>query len=103
LNRGEIWDVEWPGYGKRAALVVTRQVAIPFLTNVTVAMVTSRVRGLPTEVAVGERQGLARESVINCDNLLTVEKSALVRRRGALGPAELERLRYALQIALELD
>lgn len=103
MNRGEIWDVEWPGYGKRPALVVTRQVAIPFLTNVTVAMVTSRVRGLPTEVAVGERQGLARESVINCDNLLTVEKSALVRRRGALGPAELERLRYALQIALELD
>jgi mRNA interferase MazF len=103
LNRGEIWDVDWPGYGKRPALIVTRQVAIPFLTNVTVAMVTSRVRGLPTEVAVGERQGLARESVINCDNLLTVEKSALVRRRGAVGPVELERLRFALQIALGLD
>jgi mRNA interferase MazF len=103
LNRGEIWDVEWPAYGKRPAVVVTRQVAIPFLTNVTVAIVTSRVRGLPTEVAVGERQGLARESVINCDNLLTVATSALVRRRGALGPAELERLRSALQIALELD
>jgi mRNA interferase MazF len=103
LNRGEIWDVDWPGYGTRPALIVTRQVAIPFLTNVTVAMVTSRVRGLPTEVAVGERQGLVCESVINCDNLLAVAKSALVRRRGAVGPVELAQLRSALQIALELD
>jgi mRNA-degrading endonuclease toxin of MazEF toxin-antitoxin module len=56
-----------------------------------------------TEVAVGPEHGLARESVINCDNLFTVRKRDLGPRRGALGAHELGRLRAALHIALELD
>jgi mRNA interferase MazF len=103
LNRGEIYDVEWPGAGRHPAVIVTRQTAIPVLRNVTVALVTSTVRDLPTEVPVGERQGLDRDCVVNCDNLLTVPKAALVRRRGELDPPELDRLEDALRIALELD
>jgi mRNA interferase MazF len=103
LNRGEIYDVEWPGAGRHPAVIVTRQTAIPVLRNVTVALVTSTVRDLPTEVPVGERQGLDRDCVVNCDNLLTVPKAALVRRRGELDLPELDRLEDALRIALELD
>jgi mRNA interferase MazF len=103
VNRGEVWDVEWPGAGRHPAVVVTRQVAIPLLRNVTVALVTSTVRDLPTEVPLDERHGLERESVVNCDNLLTVPKDSLARRRGSLGPEELARLKDALRIALELD
>jgi mRNA-degrading endonuclease toxin of MazEF toxin-antitoxin module len=40
---------------------------------------------------------------VNCDNLFTIPKSTLARRRGELGPAELELLRRALVIALALD
>ena len=53
---------------------MTRDTAIPFLANVCVAEITTTARGLPTEVAVGERQGLAHDSVVNCDNLNTVSK-----------------------------
>ncbi len=73
------------------------------LANVTVAAVTGTVRNLPTEVPVGPEHGLARASVINCDNLFTVPKSALGRRRGALDPEAIERLRSALLLALGLD
>jgi mRNA interferase MazF len=73
------------------------------LSQIVVAPITSTVRGLPTEVPVGQEHGLARESVVNCDNLFTVPKQALDARRGQLGPEELRRLRDALAVALELD
>jgi mRNA interferase MazF len=103
MNRGEVHDVEWPGLGRRPAIIVTRPTAIPYLANVTVVVVTTRVRGLPTEVQLGAAHGLIEGSVANCDNVLTVPKTALVARRGALGPAELRALDEALRLALALD
>ena len=84
-------------------MIVTRQIAIPFLANVIVASITPRVRGLPTEVRLGAAQGLDDESVANCDNLFTIPKSAVGRTRGRLGPEQTHELRAALSIALELD
>jgi len=54
-------------------------------------------------VPVGPEHGLTRESVVNCDNLVTISKSALGRRRGALDAESLARLRAALLIALDLE
>ncbi|MBD0349465.1 MAG: type II toxin-antitoxin system PemK/MazF family toxin [Thermoleophilia bacterium] len=102
MNRGAVYDVELPG-GSRPVVVLTRDRAIPILANVTVATVTGTVRGLPTEVPVGTREGLMRDAVVNCDNLFTIPKASLGRRRGALGPEAIDRLRTALMIALELD
>lgn len=95
--------MEWPGAGRHPAVIVTRQVAIPALTSVAVALITSTVRGLRSEVPLGEAQGLEHECVANCDNLLTVPKSALVSYRGRLDAPLLARLNDALRIALELD
>lgn len=76
---------------------------MPVLTRIVVALVTSTVRDLPTEVPVGREHGLARDSVVNCDNLFTIPKQALGARRGQLDPPTLQALRRALAIALELD
>lgn len=84
-------------------VIVTRDAAIPVLANVTVAGVTGTVRDLPTEVPVGPQHGLARESVVNCDNLFTIPKRAIGTRRGELDPEALARLRDALRIALDID
>lgn len=84
-------------------VVLTRDRAIPVLANVTVAAITGTIRELPTEVPVGPQQGLSRESVVNCDNLFTIPKQALGRRRGELDPESLHRLRGALMIALDLE
>jgi mRNA interferase MazF len=102
LNRGDIRDVELE-HGRRPVVIVTRDGAIPVLSNITVAAITGTVRDLPTEVPVGPAQGLARDSVINCDNLFTIPKSALNARRGELDPESLDRLRTALRIALDID
>jgi len=68
----------------------------------TVALITTTVRDLPTEVPVGPAQGLAGECVVNADNLFSVPKQAFGARRGQLGPAETQALDRALRIALGL-
>jgi mRNA interferase MazF len=103
MNRGEVVEVDLPEIGRRPAVIVTRQVAIPFLANVTVASITTRIRGLPTEVQLDRDQGLDDDSVVNCDNLFTVSKAAIGRVRGRLGPKQTHQLGIALSIALELD
>jgi len=103
VNRGEVYDVDWPGLGARPAVIVTRPSVIPHLANVTVVLITTRVRGLPTEVELGTAHGLVEGSVANCDNVLTIPKTALARHRGTLGPAELRSLDDALRMALALD
>jgi mRNA interferase MazF len=103
LNRGDVVEVDWPGAGRHPAVIVTRQVAIPSLNALTVALVTSRVRGIRTEVLVGAGDGLVHDSVVNCDNLATVPKQRLGRRLGHLQPGTLHRLNQAIIVALELD
>ncbi len=84
-------------------MIVTRDRAIPLLRNVCVVAVTSRVRDLPTEVPLGTANGLSRDCVANCDNLFTIPKRALERRRGTLDPEQLRRLDDALRVALDLS
>lgn len=103
IQRGDVFDVELPGLGRRPVVVITRQVAIPVLTAVTVAQVTSTVRGLRSEVSVGEAEGLDHECVVNCDNISTVPKGVLRSRRGTLDPIRLVELDRALRVALGLD
>ena len=67
------------------------------------AAVTGTIRGLPTEVPLGREHGLARDCVVNSDNLFTIPKRALGQARGELDPASLEHLRGALRVALDLD
>lgn len=103
MNRGDVFSVNWPTAGEHPAVIVTRQGAIPFLRNVAVVLVTTTVRDLPTEVPVGRAEGLDRDSVINCDNVLTVPKEDLGPYRGRLGIEAVERLNRSLAIALGLD
>lgn len=102
MNRGDIYDVQLP-QGRHPAVIATRHGAIPLLRNVTVVEITSRVRGLPTEVLLGPEHGLARDCVANCDNLFTLPKQAFGARRGSLGFGDVRRLDDALRIALGLD
>jgi len=84
-------------------VILSRDRAIPILSNVTVAAVTGTIRGLPTEIPLGPAHGLARECVVNCDNLFTIPKSSLAERRGDLDAEALQGLAAALRIALDLD
>ena len=102
MNRGDVYDADLP-VGSHPVVIVTREHAIPVLRNVCVAVVTSTIRDAPTEVPIGPDEGLSRDSVVNCDDLVTLSKRVLTRHRGSLGPEATRRLDDALRIALGLD
>ncbi|MBB3086657.1 type II toxin-antitoxin system PemK/MazF family toxin [Geodermatophilus sabuli] len=87
----------------RPVLVLTRELVRPHLSRVTVAPITSTVRGLSTEVPVGPDNGLDYPSVISCDNVVTVPKAALGRQIGRLLPEQEPAFTAALHAAFDLE
>jgi mRNA-degrading endonuclease toxin of MazEF toxin-antitoxin module len=66
--------------------LIGRTAAFTYLGRVLVAEVTTSIRGIPQEVSLGAREGLARRSVANLDSLRTVPRAHLVQRVGTLHP-----------------
>ena len=100
LSRGEIWLFTFSRPDKRRpVLVLTRQEVIPLLSTVMVAPVTSTIRGAPSEVSVGEEEGLKHESAVNLDHVQTVEKARLRQFVGTLGQHRMQQVCRALAVA----
>ncbi|MEN8113339.1 MAG: type II toxin-antitoxin system PemK/MazF family toxin [Actinomycetota bacterium] len=100
MTRGEIWLTK-VGRKSRPVLVMTRPEVINVRRLVTVAEITTSVRGLSTEVTIDyEDAGLDRPSVINCDGLHTVAKSALSSRVGVVDDATMADVCWAVSYAL---
>ena len=87
----------------RPVLVLTREMVIPQRMQVTVAPVTSTARGLSVEIPVGRANGLGHDSVVNCDNIVTIPKTALGERIGYLLPPQEAALTAALHVAFDLE
>lgn len=100
LNDREIWLARMDK--TRPVVILTRSTVLPYLRTVTVAVVTSTIRGVSTEVHVGPANGLDHQSVISLDNVQTIAKSMLLRRVGALLPEQEQALGDAIRIAFDL-
>jgi mRNA interferase MazF len=87
----------------RPVLVLTRELVRPHLSTVTVAPITTTIRGLSTEVRVGTANGLAGPSVVSCDNINTIPASVLGMQIGILLGRQESDLRDAIQAAFDLD
>lgn len=90
--RGELWWGEEPSEKGRPYLVVSRDGANQAMARVLVAPVTRRVRGVPSELALGRGEGLPVESVASFDNVRPFPKAMLTRRLGQLSPPRLSEL-----------
>lgn len=67
---------------RRQALILTRQSKLHLLTRVTVAPITTTIRGLASEVPVGARNWLDHDSVVSCDTITTVRVESVGHRIG---------------------
>ena len=99
MRRGEVW-LAHVGTKPRPVLVLTREVVLDVRANVTVAEITTQVRGLSVEVPIDVEAGIDRESVVNCDGLHTIAKSRLTQRLGVVPSATLEAVCRAVTVAL---
>jgi mRNA interferase MazF len=101
VGRGQIWMFAFPRPDKkRPVLVLTRQDMIGRLHSVTVAPITSTVRGVPSEVVVGTECGLKQPSAINLHHVASIPLAGLRSFVGAVSPPVMQRVREALLFAL---
>ena len=104
MRRGE---VRWYRFAqpdkKRPVVILTRDSAIQYLGEVTVAPVTSTIRDIPSEVLLSQRDGMPRECAINLDHIQTVSKGKIGPLIVSLPLAKMNELRDALLFALGFD
>lgn len=100
MTRGEIWLAR-VGRRTRPVLVLTRPEVIDVRRLVTVADITTSIRGLAAEIDLDHHQaGLEQRSVVNCDGLHTVEQSSLGSLVGTVDDATISKVCWAVSYAL---
>jgi mRNA interferase MazF len=87
----------------RPALVLTREAARAAMTKVTVAPITTTIKGLSSEVMVGPDNGLDYGCVIALDNVLSVPVNLLGRTVGYLNAEQEAQLARAVVLAYDLE
>lgn len=104
VRRGEIRLVSFPAPDKkRPALVLTRDSALAVLARVTVAPITTTVRGIPSEVVLTVEDGMKTTCAVNLDNVVTIPQRILGRRVSQLRPERLRQVCAALAFAVGCD
>jgi mRNA interferase MazF len=99
-TRGDVWFADVQNDKKRPVLVLTREPMTRHLRSVICAPITSTIRNLSTEVALGTDAGLVQDSVANFDNMFLLPRTRLIRRLGKVTAAELEAACIAASRAL---
>jgi len=103
VRRGEVWWAELPApAGRRPVVLLSRNEAYAVRELVIVAPLTSRIRRIPTEVALGRADGLPRRCVANLDSITTIPKRALTQRLTSLSTEKLAAVERALRFAVGL-
>ena len=101
VERGDVRLFTFPAPDKpRPVLVLTRDSAIDYLSRITVAPITSTIRGVPSEVILGPDDGMKRPCAVNLHNVVTVAKGGLGRRLCSLEPPRMREVCHALGFAL---
>ncbi|MBI4560555.1 MAG: type II toxin-antitoxin system PemK/MazF family toxin [Candidatus Rokubacteria bacterium] len=104
MRRGEVWWAELPApFGRRPVVLLSRDEAYAIRNQVSVAPVTTRMRGIRSEVPLGPEQGLPKRCVANLDAIGTIPKGALRERIALLLPDKIQAVNSAIRFALGLD
>lgn len=103
MKRGEVrWYRFKSPDKKRPVVVLTRNAILEYLSEVTVAPITSKIRDIPSEVLLSHEHGMKSDCAINCDHIQTVSKSKVGTLITSLSKDKLVELRSAISFALNL-
>jgi len=103
MRRGEVWWADLPlPLGRRPVVLLSRDEAYAVRNAVTVAEVTSTIRGIPVEVNLGPEDGLPKKCVVNLDTIVTIRKELLIERITVLRNEKIEQINAAIKFALSI-
>jgi len=104
IARGDVRLYQFaPPDKSRPVVVLTRDSAIAYLSTVTVAPITSTTRGVPSEVALNEDDGMKAPCAVNLHNAVTVSQQRLGRRVARLSSLRMSEICAALRFSLGCD
>ena len=87
---------------KRPVLILTRDSVLEYLGEITVALITSTVRNIPSEVFVSKMDGMPRDCAVNCDHLQTVSKGKIGSLITSLTSTKMVDVGRAIRFALDI-
>lgn len=100
MRRGEVRWYKFPQPDKkRPVLILTRDSALEYLGEVTVAPITSTIRDIPTEVPLTAADGMPRDCAVNLDHMQTVARGRIGPLITTLSAEKLRAVRFALLFA----
>jgi mRNA interferase MazF len=104
MQRGEIWwaDLEPPA-GRRPVLLLSRNESYAVREYVIVALVTTRIRHIPSEVMLNTADGMPRECVVNIDTITTIARARLRERQAVLSLDKMKDVSTVIHFTLGLD
>lgn len=104
MRRGEIrWYKFQKPDKKRPVVILTRNSALEYLHEVTIAPITTTIRDIPTEVVLTKHDHVKTDCAINLDHIQTVTKNKIGPVITTLAPGKMEQLKSALLFALGFD
>lgn len=104
ITRGDVRLYQFsPPDKKRPVVVLTRDSSVPYLSTVTVAPITSTIRGVPSEVLLKEDDGMKTHCAVNLHNAVTVSQKRLGKRLAQLNSTRMLEICAALRFALGCD
>lgn len=112
FRRGEIYFADLdPHYGseqggKRPVIIIQNDVGNKFAPTVIVASVTSRISkkpNQPTHVLIDRNPAFSRPSVVQLEQIFTIDKERIQRSLGCTTPDEMYRIEEALLNSLDLN
>jgi len=90
--------------GIRPALVIQNDVGNRYAATTIVAAISSTIKIYPVTVPLKRGEaGLSRPSMVNLAQVLTIDKSRLQRRLGALSAPRLESVNAAIKVSLDVE
>ena len=103
MQKGDIWWADLPHpIGRRPVVLLSRNEAYSVRNAVTVAEITSTIRGIPVEVPLGLPDGLPKKCVINLDAIITIRKNLLKEKIAHLNKEKIDEMEKAVKFALDL-
>jgi mRNA interferase MazF len=104
MNRGDVWLINFGGrIGPRPVVVLTRQNVVKYLNKVNVAEITTRGKGYPTEIFVGQKANLPKPSFVQAENIHIVPKVKFEKYLGTLDKDSMLNISRKVVLALELE
>jgi mRNA interferase MazF len=84
-------------------LLLSRNEAYAVRELVIVAPLTTRIRGISSEVSLADEDGVPRACVVNLDTITTIGKASLRERLTALSAEKLKAVEEALHFSFGLE